>query len=46
MKRTVFIPVNFPRELFLPLMGFFAEIFNRHVDWSLFNRTYNTHPRT
>ena len=41
MKRTVSIPVNLPRERFLPLMGFCAEIFNRHVDWSLANKTYN-----
>lgn len=41
MKRTVSIPVNLPRERFLPLMGFCAEIFNQHVDWSLANQTYN-----
>lgn len=41
MQRTVSIPANLPRERFLPLMGFCAEIFNRHVDWSLFNHTYN-----
>ncbi len=41
MKRTVSIPVNLPRERFLPLMGFCAEIFNRHVDWSLAHLTYN-----
>ena len=41
MQRTVSIPVNLPRERFLPLMGFCAEIFNRHVDWSLANKTYN-----
>lgn len=41
MKRTVSIPVNLPRERFLPLMGFCAEIFNRHVDWSLAFKTYN-----
>lgn len=41
MKRTVSIPVNLPRERFLPLMGFCAEIFNRHVDWSLAHKTYN-----
>ncbi|AFY77100.1 hypothetical protein Ple7327_1747 [Pleurocapsa sp. PCC 7327] len=29
MKRTVSIPVNFPHERFVPLMGFCAEIFNR-----------------
>ena len=41
MKRTVSIPVNLPRERFLPLMGFCAEIFNRHIDWSLVSKTYN-----
>ncbi len=41
MKRTVSIPVNLPRERFLPLMEFCAEIFNQHVDWSLENKTYN-----
>ena len=41
MKRTVSIPVNLPRERFLPLMGLCAGIFNRHVDWSLENKTYN-----
>ena len=41
MKRTVSIPVNLPRERFLPLMGFCAEIFNQHVDWSLAHKTYN-----
>lgn len=41
MRRTVSIPVNLPRERFLPLMGFCAEIFNQHVDWALENKTYN-----
>ena len=41
MKRTVSIPVNLPREKFLPLMRFCAEIFNQHVDWALANQTYN-----
>lgn len=41
MKRTVSIPVNLPRERFLPLMGFCADIFNQHVDWALKTRTYN-----
>ncbi len=41
MKRTVSIPVDLPHERFLPLMGFCAEIFNRHVDWALENGTYN-----
>lgn len=41
MKRTVSIPVNLPRERFLPLMGFCADIFNQHVDWALKERTYN-----
>ncbi|WP_017306481.1 hypothetical protein [Spirulina subsalsa] len=35
MKRTVSIPVNLPRERFLLLMGFCADIFNQHVDWAL-----------
>ena len=41
MKRTVSLPANLPRERFLPLMGFCAEIFNQHVDWALANETYN-----
>ena len=41
MKRTVSIPVNLPREKFLPLMGFCAEIFNQHVNWALKERTWN-----
>lgn len=41
MKRTVSIPVDLPRERFLPLMGLCAGIFNRHVDWALENKTYN-----
>lgn len=41
MKRTVSIPIDLPHERFLPLMGFCAEIFNRHVDWALENGTYN-----
>lgn len=41
MKRTVSIPVNLPRERFLPLMELCAGIFNRHVDWALENKTYN-----
>lgn len=41
MKRTVSIPVNLPRERFLPLMGFCADIFNQHVDWALQERTWN-----
>lgn len=41
MKRTVSIPVNLPRERFLPLMGFCADIFNQHVDWALKERTWN-----
>ena len=41
MKRTVSIPVDLPRERFLPLMGFCADIFNQHVDWALKERTWN-----
>lgn len=41
MKRTVSIPVNLPRERFLPLMGNASDIFNQHVDWALKERTYN-----
>ena len=41
MKRTVSIPVNLPRERFLPLMGSCADIFNQHVDWALKERTWN-----
>lgn len=41
MKRTISIPVNLPHEMFLPLMGFCADIFNQHVDWALKERTYN-----
>lgn len=41
IKRTVSLPVDLPRERFLPLMGFCAEIFNQHVDWASANRTYN-----
>ncbi|MCY7286163.1 MAG: transposase [Cyanobacteria bacterium CAN_BIN43] len=41
MMRTVSIPVQLPRERFLPLMGKCAEIFNAHVDWALANGTYN-----
>jgi hypothetical protein len=41
MKQTVVIPVDLPRERFLPLMGFCAEIFNQHVEWALAEKTYN-----
>lgn len=41
MKRTVSIPVDLPRERFLPLMGFCADIFNQHVDWALTEKTWN-----
>lgn len=41
MKRTVSIPVDLPRERFLPLMGFCDDIFNQHVDWALAEKTWN-----
>ncbi|MFB2981450.1 RNA-guided endonuclease InsQ/TnpB family protein, partial [Microseira sp. BLCC-F43] len=41
MKRTVSIPVNLPANRFLPLMGECAEIFNKHIDWAVANKSYN-----
>jgi len=41
MQRTVSIPVDLPKERFLPLLKMCAEIFNQHVDWALCNQTYN-----
>ncbi|MBE9004470.1 transposase [Fortiea sp. LEGE XX443] len=41
MKRTVSIPVDLPRERFLPLMNQCAEIFNAHVNWAIASSTYN-----
>jgi len=41
MRRTVSLPVNLPRDRFLPLLAECAEVFNRHVDWALVERTYS-----
>ena len=41
MKRTVSIPIQIDSSRFLSLLELGAEIFNKHVDWALENKTYN-----
>ena len=41
MKRTVSIPIVLDSELFLPLMEKASEIFTRHVDFAIENKTYS-----
>jgi len=41
MRRTIKIPVNLPKEKFLPLMQIAADCFNAHVEWSFNRKTYN-----
>jgi hypothetical protein len=41
MKKTVSIPVDLPSDRFLSLMSECAEIFNKHIDWAIANKSYN-----
>jgi IS605 OrfB family transposase len=41
MRRTVKIPVDFPKENLLILLKTSAEVFNKHVEWAFACNSYN-----
>jgi IS605 OrfB family transposase len=41
MRRTIKIPVDFPKENLIMLLKTSADVFNEHVEWSFESKSYN-----